>query len=47
MIVNGYLPDYAYDRGAIGTALPLARLREVAHIDERARTVSARIDSRG
>lgn len=39
LIVNGYLPDYAYDRGAVDTALPLARLRELAHIDERARAV--------
>lgn len=39
LIVNGYLPDYAYDRGAVDTALPLARLREVAHIDKRARAV--------
>jgi len=37
LIVNGYLPDYAYDRGAIDTAMPLAELREIAHIAERAR----------
>ncbi|KQY22527.1 DUF4105 domain-containing protein [Rhizobium sp. Root482] len=36
LIVNGYLPDYAYDRGAIDTSMPLARLREIAKIDERA-----------
>jgi hypothetical protein len=39
LIVNGYLPDYAYDRGAIDTSLPLARLREIARIDERARAI--------
>ena len=37
LIVNGYLPDYAYDRGALDTRLPLSTLREVAHIDDRAR----------
>jgi hypothetical protein len=37
LIVNGYLPDYAYDREAIDTSMPLARLREIAKIDERAR----------
>lgn len=37
LIVNGYLPDYAYDRGAIDTSIPLSQLRAVAKIDERAR----------
>jgi hypothetical protein len=37
LIVNGYLPDYAYDRGALDNNLPLAQLRALAHIDERAR----------
>jgi hypothetical protein len=37
LIVNGYLPEYAYDRGALDTRLPLADLRERAHIAERAR----------
>jgi Domain of unknown function (DUF4105) len=37
LIVNGYLPEYAYDRGALDTSLPLADLRERAHIDERAK----------
>ncbi len=39
LIVNGYLPDYAYDRGAIDTSMPLSQLREIAQIDERARAV--------
>ncbi|MBB5535017.1 hypothetical protein GGD55_001700 [Rhizobium giardinii] len=39
LIVNGYLPDYAYDRGAIDTSVPLSQLREIAQIGERARTV--------
>jgi hypothetical protein len=37
LIVNGYLPDYAYDRGALDTALPLSQLKSLAHIDARAR----------
>lgn len=37
LIVNGYLPDYAYDREAIDTSMPLARLRQISKIDERAR----------
>ena len=37
LIVNGYLPDYAYARGALDTHLPLSELRALAHIDERAR----------
>jgi hypothetical protein len=37
LIVNGYLPDYAYDRGAIDTSVPLSQLRDIAKIDERAR----------
>jgi Domain of unknown function (DUF4105) len=37
LIVNGYLPEYAYGRGALDTKLPLPELRALAHIDERAR----------
>ncbi|EHH10000.1 hypothetical protein MEA186_21259 [Mesorhizobium amorphae CCNWGS0123] len=37
LIVNGYLPDYAYDRGALDTRVPLSTLRELSHIDDRAR----------
>ncbi|ESZ72284.1 membrane protein [Mesorhizobium sp. L103C119B0] len=37
LIVNGYLPEYAYDRGALDTRLPISTLREFAHIDDRAR----------
>lgn len=36
LIVNGYLPEYAYERGALDTNLPLAELKAAAHIDERA-----------
>ncbi len=37
LIVNGYLPDYAYDRGAVDTSVSLADLRNASHIDQRAR----------
>ncbi|MBW9113640.1 DUF4105 domain-containing protein [Rhizobium cauense] len=37
LIVNGYLPDYAYDHGALDTSASLAELRAAAHIDQRAR----------
>jgi hypothetical protein len=37
LIANGYLPDYAYDRGALDTRLPMSTLRTMAHIDDRAR----------
>jgi Domain of unknown function (DUF4105) len=36
LIVNGYLPDFAYDRGALDTRLPLSELRARSHIDSRA-----------
>jgi hypothetical protein len=36
LIVNGYLPEYAYERGALDTSIPLADLRVAAHIDQRA-----------
>jgi Domain of unknown function (DUF4105) len=35
-IVNGYLPDYAYARGALDTRVALSKLKEDAHIDRRA-----------
>jgi len=35
-IVNGYLPDYAYERGALDTRTPLLELKALAHIDKRA-----------
>ena len=37
LIVNGYLPDYAYAQGALDTRKPLPELKALAHIDERAR----------
>jgi hypothetical protein len=37
LIVNGFLPDYVYARGALDSRVPLATLKERAHIDVRAR----------
>ena len=39
LIVNGYLPDYAYEMGALDTRLPLPELKALAHIDKRALAV--------
>lgn len=36
LIVNGYLPEYAYDRGALDSRLSLQELRARAHIATRA-----------
>jgi Domain of unknown function (DUF4105) len=37
LVVNGYLPSYLYDRGAVDTRLSLDELRARARIGERAR----------
>jgi len=37
LIVNGYLPGYLYDRGAVVTTIPLSELMALARIDKRAR----------
>ncbi len=37
LIVNGYLPGYLYDHGAVVTTIPLRELMALARIDERAR----------
>ena len=37
LIVNGFLPGYLYDRGAVVTTIPLSELMALARIDERAR----------
>jgi hypothetical protein len=36
LIVNGYLPEYAYSLGALDNRLSLTELRTLAHIDKRA-----------
>ncbi len=37
LIVNGYLPGYLYDRGAVVTTIPLSELTALARIGERAK----------
>ena len=37
LLVNGFLPGYLYDHGAVNTSIPLAELMERARIDERAK----------
>lgn len=36
IIVNGYLPEYGYERGTVNTDVPLAELRELGRIAPRA-----------
>ena len=44
LIVNGYLPGYLYDHGAVTTGYPLADLMERARVDERARAADGSPD---
>ena len=37
LVVNGYLPDYLYENGALTTRVALAELKRLAHIGERAK----------
>jgi len=37
LIVNGYLPGYLFDQGAVVTTIPLSELMALASIDERAK----------
>ena len=37
LLLNGYLPGYLYDRGAVVTTMPLSELMERARINERAK----------
>ncbi len=37
LLVNGYLPGYLYDRGAVVTTMPLSELTALARINERAK----------
>ncbi|MEP2029145.1 MAG: DUF4105 domain-containing protein [Paracoccaceae bacterium] len=39
LVVNGYLPDLIYDRGALDTRLPMSELRERGKIKSRAQAV--------
>lgn len=44
LIVNGYLPEYVYERGALNNKVPLAELKALAHIDKRASAVGLTSD---
>jgi len=44
LIVNGYLPEYAYARGALDTRMPLKELERLAHIDRRAQAADDSTD---
>jgi hypothetical protein len=37
LIVDGYLPEYVYQHGALDSRLPLVQLQALSHIDKRAR----------
>jgi hypothetical protein len=37
LVINGYLPGYLYDRGAIVTTIPLSQVMALARIDDRAK----------
>ena len=41
VLFSGYLPDYAYDHGALDQSLPFAELREKAKISGRAKAADA------
>jgi len=40
LVANGYLPDYAYDHGALADRLPLAELRAAGRLTDRARAAA-------
>jgi Domain of unknown function (DUF4105) len=44
LIVNGYLPEYIYERGVVDTSLPLAELRAASHIEPRALAAGDSVD---
>jgi hypothetical protein len=44
LIVNGFLPGYLYDQGAVVTTIPLAELMERARVSEKARAADASPD---
>ncbi len=37
VLANGYLPEYAYDLGAVDTSIPMEELRALGRINERAK----------
>ena len=44
LVVNGFLPGYLYDHGAVVTTMPLSELMERARISERARAADGSPD---
>jgi len=44
LVVNGFLPGYLYDHGAVVTTMPLAELMERARVSEKARAADASPD---
>jgi hypothetical protein len=44
LLVNGYLPGYLYDHGAVTTSIPLQELIERARVDGRAKAADQSLD---
>jgi Domain of unknown function (DUF4105) len=44
LVVNGFLPGYLYDHGAVVTTMPLSELMERARVSEKARAADASPD---
>jgi hypothetical protein len=44
LLANGYLPELLYQRGVLDDELPFAELRQMSHIDDRARAAPAGAD---
>ena len=44
LVVNGFLPSYLYDHGAVVTTMPLSELMERARISEKARAADGSTD---
>ena len=44
LVVNGYLPGFLYDNGAVNTSIPLGELIEQARVNEQAKTADGSPD---
>ena len=44
LIVNGYLPELLYERGAIDTSMPFPELKQLSWVDERAKAAAGSPD---
>jgi uncharacterized protein DUF4105 len=44
LIINGYLPGYLYDHGAVVTTIPLSQVTALARIDDRAKAADQSSD---